>query len=141
MTTQTYATPGMEISIAVAKLIGFLETGLVPEGLFAPQMFTDLTLPHWRIQATTAEEMIAIRSRSHPSPGQVRVERVEQTAHGFTIEFEERWNSGGQPWYSREMIRADLMDHGIVDMSIYCTGDWDQAKQRQHAESVHLVRS
>ncbi len=75
-----------------------------------------------------------------PSPGKVRVERLEQTGRGFTIEFEERWDHAGQRWYCREMIRADVVDESIVDMSIYCTGDWDEARQREHAASVTLIR-
>jgi hypothetical protein len=127
-------------STAVAKLIQFLETGSAPGGLFAPGVFCDLSLPQWRVQAATAEDILAIRAEDHPFPGQVRVERVEQTGHGFTIEFEERWDSGGQRWYSREMIRADVAGGSIVELSVYCTGDWDAARQKEHAAAVQLIR-
>jgi hypothetical protein len=132
---------GPDTSAAVANLIRFLETGSVPDGLFAPDVFSDLSLPHWRIQAATDGEIVAIRAESHPWPGQLRVERVEQTGHGFTIEFEERWDHEGQRWYCREMIRADVVAGTIVEMSIYCTGDWDEARQREHAKAVQLIRS
>jgi hypothetical protein len=125
----------------VANLIRFLETGTVPDGLFAPEVFSDLSLPQWRVQAATADEIVAIRVEGHPIPGQVMVERVEQTDHGFTIELEERWEHEGQQWYCREMIRADVVDDRIAELSIYCTGDWDEAKQREHAEAVRLIRS
>ena len=130
-----------DTSAAVAKLIRFLETGSAPDGLFAPDVFSDLSLPQWRVQAATAEDILAIRAQDHPFPGQVRVERVEQTGHGFTIEFEERWESGGQRWYSREMIRADVEGGSIVELSIFCTGDWDTARQQEHAAAVQLIRS
>jgi hypothetical protein len=129
-----------DTSAAVAKLIRFLETGSVPDGLFAPGVFCDLSLPQWRVQAGTAGEILALRAEGHPSPGQVRVERIEQTGHGFTIEFEERWDSGGQRWYCREMIRADVADGSITELSVYCTGDWDAARQREHAAAVQLIR-
>lgn len=129
-----------DTSVAVANLIRFLETGTAPTGLFAPHIFADLSLPHWRIQTATAEEILAVRAESHPFPGQVRVERVEQTDHGFSVEFEERWDHEGQRWYCREMIRADVVEDSIVEMSIYCTGDWDEAKQREHAQAVRLIR-
>jgi hypothetical protein len=129
-----------DTSTAVAKLIQFLETGSAPDGLFAPGVFSDLSLPQWRVQAATAEAILAIRAEDHPYPGQVRVERVEQTGHGFTIEFEERWDSAGQRWYSREMIRADVEGGSIVELSIYCTGDWDAARQQEHAAAVRLIR-
>lgn len=130
-----------DVNAVVADLIRFLETGIVPERLFAADAFADLSLPHWRVQAATAAEVVAIRAEGHPCPGQVRVERVERTGHGFTIEFEERWVDGGQRWYCREMIRADVSEGRIAEMSIYCTGDWDEAKQREHAQAVRLIRA
>jgi hypothetical protein len=124
----------------VADLIRFMETGVVAEGLFAPDAFCDVSLPRWRVQGRTAEEVVAIRKEGHPFPGQVRVERVEQTGHGVTIEFEERWLDGGQRWYSREMLRADVSDEGITELSVYCTGDWDEARQEEHGAAVQLFR-
>lgn len=124
----------------VASFIRFLETGIVPDGLFAPNVFTDLSLPQWRLQADTVDGVAAIRAQGHPFPGEVRVERVEQTDQGFTLEFEERWHHDGQRWYSREMVRADVVGASIVELAVYCTGDWDEARQRDHAEAVRLIR-
>jgi hypothetical protein len=137
MTTQTVGTAA---ATAVAQLIRFLETNVAPEGLFAPDVFTDLTLPQWRVQAATVAEIVAIRVAGHPVTWQVRVTRVDPTDRGFTIEFEERWQHEGQHWYCREMIRADLTDGRISELSVYCTGDWDEAKQREHAAAVQLLR-
>lgn len=126
--------------VAAANLIRFLETGSAPAGLFAPDVFADVSMPQWRLQTGTAADLLAVRAHSHPFPGRVRVERVETTEHGFTIEFEERWTNDGQRWYCREMIRADVMGGCIVEMSVYCTGDWDEARQREHSETVRLIR-
>ena len=130
-----------DTTTTVAEFIRFLETGVAPDGLFAPDVFADVTLPHWRVQADTAEGLLAIRKEGHPVPGRVRVERIESTERGFTIEFEERWNDQGQQWYAREMGRADVESATIVDLSIYCTGDWDEANQREHAKAVQLLRT
>jgi hypothetical protein len=129
-----------DCTVVVAKLIQFLETGAAPEGLFAPDAFADLSLPQWRVQMGNVEQLLAVRAEGHPFPGKVRVERVERTDNGFTIEFEERWDHEGQRWYCREMIRADVVGDSIVELSIYCTGDWDEAKQREHAAAVTLLR-
>ena len=132
---------GRNCTTAVADLIRFLETGVAAEGLFAPDVFSEVSLPHWRVQADTDEGLLAIRVKGHPFPGQVRVERLEQTGHGFTMEFEERWEHEGQRWYCREMVRADVVGDSIVELAVYCTGDWDEARQREHAEAVHLLRA
>lgn len=129
-----------EIATTVANLIRFLETGAVADGLFAQELFSDLSLPQWRLQGATDEDLIMLRRVNHPFPGQVRVERVEPTDHGFLVEFEERWHHDGQDWYSREAIRADVVAGSIVEMSIYCTGDWDESAQTNHAAAVELIR-
>jgi hypothetical protein len=132
--------PPRDATTAVADLIRYLENGVAPEGLFAADVFGDVTLPRWRLQADNVADLLAIRAGGHPFPGEVRVERVEHTANGFTMEFEERWDHEGQRWYCREMARADVVDGTIVDLAIYCTGDWDDAQQRRHAESVRILR-
>jgi hypothetical protein len=38
------------------------------------------------------------------------------------------------------MIRADVVGDTIVELSIYCTGDWDEATQRKHEQAVQLIR-
>jgi hypothetical protein len=134
------ATTDAEAPTAVAKLIRFLETGVAPNGLFAPDMFADVTFPHWRVQATSADEMIDVRLRNHPQKGTVRVERLDLTERGFVLQLEERWDDGGESWYAREIFRADVVDDLIAEMAAYCTGDWDEAKQREHAAAVTLVR-
>ena len=65
---------------AVANLIRFLETGAAPDGLFAPDVFADLSLPHWRIQAGTAEEILAdpVRQPSLPGAGARRARRADR---------------------------------------------------------------
>lgn len=138
MSTTTETRP--DATTAIANLIRYLETGEIPEGLLAPDVFADVSLPQWRLQADTPEGMHAIRTGGHPCPGTVTVTRVEPTSRGFTMEFEERWEDQGQHWYCREMIRADVVGATIVDLAVYCTGDWDEAQQRSHAENVHLIR-
>lgn len=129
-----------DATTTVASLIRYLETGVADDGLFDPNLFADVSLPLWRLQAETAEEMLAIRAGGHPFPGQVRVTRVDPTERGFTIELEERWEHAGQHWYCREMMRADVVGKTIVDFAVYCTGDWDEAQQAQHAEAVRIIR-
>jgi hypothetical protein len=124
----------------VAGVIQWLETGVAPEGLLADDCFADLTVPLWRVQAGSAPDLLALRRSVHGFPGQVHVHRVDRTDHGFTMEFVERWQHEGQRWYAREMLRADVVDDRIVDMAIYCTGDWDEELQERHRRDVRLIR-
>jgi hypothetical protein len=81
-----------------------------------------------------------VRKEGHPGPGTVTRCRVDPTASGFVLEFEERWGAEGQQWYAREMIRADVADGAIAELTVYCTGDWDEARQAEHAAAVSLIR-
>jgi hypothetical protein len=98
----------------------------MPEGLFRPDVFLDLTMPTWRVQAAGTEDLIAERKQGHPGPGTVTRWRADPTPSGFVFEFEERWNSEGQPWYAREMMRIEVSEGAIAELTVYCTGDWDQ---------------
>lgn len=140
-TSSSSTTTQFEVDTAVARLVRWLETGQAPAGMLADDCFLDLTVPHWRVQAATAEEALAIRRDSHPFPGSVRVERVDRTPSGFVMAFEERWEHQGQRWYAREHVRADVVGEMIVELAIYCTGDWDEAVQQAHAAQVAMLRS
>jgi hypothetical protein len=81
-----------------------------------------------------------MRLASHPSPGKVTRWRADPTPTGFVIELEEQWQQGGEPWYCREMFRADVIDESIALLSVYCTGDWDTRRRAEHAREVRLLR-
>lgn len=124
----------------LAGFVEFLETGQAPSGLFAEELFADLSFPHWRVQTTTAADLLATRRTRHPWPGRVRVERADRTDTGFAVALEERWHAEEQHWYCREFFRADVIDGRIVELAVMCTGDWDEALQRRHAQVVTLTR-
>ena len=130
-----------EIDAAVEKLVRYFETGVAPAGLFAPDVFLDLVLPLWREQSADAEGLLALRSQYHPYSGTVRIGHVEPTEHGFVLEFEEEWQQAGRRLSAFEILRAELAGGAITEMSVYCTGDWDDERRRRYAETVRPVRA
>ncbi len=140
--TVTTAAPliGGALADPAQQLVSWLETGVRPDGLFTDNVFADLTLPHWRTQAEGADATFHLREDSHPYQGTIRVEALDATSRGFLLQFEERWEAQGQLWYCRELIHAALANGRISELTIYCTGDWDEARQREHRAAVHLVR-
>jgi hypothetical protein len=122
------------------KFVAFLETGAVPDGLFAPDVFCDFTLPQWRLQARGVDDVRALRLAGHPWPGRVPRSRFDATATGFVLEAEEEWEHDGQSWYCRELFRADVAAGLISELAVYCTGDWDAAQVARHAAAVTLLR-
>ncbi len=123
-------------------LIRFLETGTPPPGLFAATVFCDFTSPRWRLQAEGVREVVELRRAGHPVPGTVTRSRCDPTPTGFVLEIEEEWAHGGETWYARELLRADVTgDRGeIAELAVYCTGDWARSRRAQHAREVRLLR-
>jgi hypothetical protein len=139
MTATATEVPAL-VRASADRLVAFLENGAA-EGLFAPDVFADITLPQWRVQVQGAEALIAARAGMHPAPGRVRVEKVLAATGGYTLKIEERWEDSGGTWYCREAFLSDLDDQGrITELSVYCTGDWDEALVARHAEAVTLLR-
>ena len=138
--TTTQITSQTTAQALADKFISFLETGEAPEGLFTPDVFCDFTAPRWRLQAQGRADAVAIRAAGHPGPGRVPRSRLDATATGFVLEVEERWEADGESWYCRELIRADVHGGSIVEIAVYCTGDWDRARVAEHAAAVTLLR-
>jgi hypothetical protein len=122
------------------RFVEFLQTGTPPEGLFTDDVFCDFTMPLWRLQAQGIDDLVALRRQGHPGPGRVARWRLDRTDTGFVIEFEEGWVWDGKEWSSREMARADVTGGAISKLSVYCTGDWDEAQRARHAKEVTLIQ-
>jgi hypothetical protein len=120
--------------------VTYLETGEARPGLFAPDVFTDFTMPTWRLQAQGAEDSLALRSGGHPGPSEVIRSRFDPTPTGFVLEVEEVWDDVGGHWYCRELFRADVVDGSIAELAVYCTGDWSSARVAEHRAAVTLIR-
>lgn len=126
------------------SFIEFLETGTVPEGLFASNVFCDFTMPKWRLQAAGIDGVVALRKAGHPGPGRVPRWRTDATANGFVLEFEERWEQDGTDWYSREMARGrpGRPNHGALGLLHWGLGSGpSRAPRSERAASPALVPS
>lgn len=121
-------------------MVTFLETGEAPDNLFAPDVFCDLSMPTWRLQTGDRAAVVDLRRSEHQGPSKVTRWRSDPIPGGFVFEFEERWDDGGSHWYSRELLRADVIDGSIAELAVYCTGDWDADRQAEHARTVTLLR-
>jgi hypothetical protein len=137
----TLAAVDGELADLAQELVTWLETGVRPDGMLAEDVFADLSLPHWRVQAQGADATFGLREDDHPFQGEVRVEALDRTSRGFLIQFEERWDAGGQRWYCRELVHCVVTDGRIGELAVFCTGDWDETTQKRHADQVRLVRA
>ncbi len=140
MTTTAPVTELQAAPLVARNLVDWFETTHVPDGLFTEDVFLDFTSPQWRQQAQGIEGVRAIRDYGHPGPGRVPRLRYDPTPTGFVLEWEEQWDDAGGHWYCREMMRAEVRDGSIAELSVYCTGDWNEALVARHAREVRLIR-
>ena len=42
---------------------------------------------------------------------------------------------------ARELIRAGVTGESIAEIAVYCTGDWNAARQAEHQRAVRLLRT
>jgi hypothetical protein len=141
MPTASRTTTDDTAELLADELVHWLETGVRPEALLAPDVFADLSLPHWRVQARGADPVFRLREDDHPYRGTVEVEALDATGRGFLLRFAERWEAEGQHWYCREMIHAVVTDGRISELHVSCTGDWDEEVQARHRDQVRLLRA
>ncbi|MBI4942268.1 MAG: hypothetical protein HY830_16110 [Actinobacteria bacterium] len=143
MSSRTAADTSTDVDTArllAGQFIAFLETGVAAEGMFAPDLFTDFTMPLWRLQADSAQGSIALRAAGHPMVGRVPRHRLDVMSGGFVLEVEEEWDADDEHWYCRELFRADVVDGSIRELAVYCTGDWPAARVAEHRAAVELIR-
>ena len=69
MTATTLTQHEARAHVLAEKLIEFLETNEVPDGLFAADVFCDFTMPTWRLQASGVEDSVALRLAGRPGAG------------------------------------------------------------------------
>jgi hypothetical protein len=124
----------------VHALVNFLERNAAEEGVFTDDVFTDVTLPIWRLQAVGPSASEALRRQSHPAQGTVTRLRYDPTPSGFVLEVEEEWDDATDHWYCRELFRADVRDGAISALTVHCTGDWSSAQVARHRAEVRLIR-
>ncbi|PKT68097.1 hypothetical protein CW362_36725 [Streptomyces populi] len=120
--------------------VEFLRTNSAPAGLFTDDVFVDLSLPRWRLQTAGRDNLVALRRSSHPTLGTVPRHRIDVTGTGLVVEVEERWEDAEGSWYCRELIRAEVRDGSMSEMSVYCTGDWSPEIQDARRREVTLIR-
>lgn len=120
------------------SLIAFLETGVASAGLLSEDIALDLTPPHWRLQARGVSGIGELLGQAHPRVCKVARWRALTTAEGFVMELELRWTDHAGDWQCREVIFASLRQSQVSQLTVYCTGAWDAARQQRHASEVDL---
>jgi hypothetical protein len=108
--------------------------------VLTPDVFLDGHPPLWRFQLQGRAAFNAWIKGYLPSGMEVRVVRTIPTATGFVTELVGRVEHDGEEITDRKIVLAEVRAQRIGELTIYCSGDWDEALRARHASETELIR-
>ena len=125
-----------ELSERLADVFRTAKVGNV----FTEDVFLDGHPPLWRFQIQGRDNVAAWLQGYSPDGADITVVRTVPTATGFVTEFVGRHDDGGDEMTDRKILLCDVRDRRIAELTIYCSGDWDNALRARHASEAPILR-
>jgi len=110
------------------------------EDAFAPDVFCDLNMPEWRFQLQGREAFGAQLARINEGPARVEVLRTVATSSGFVTEHVEHQDVDGEDHSARRLILCEVVRGRIAEVTVYCTGEWNDELRARHAAEAPMIR-
>ena len=111
------------------------------EDAFTPDVFCDLNMPEWRFQLQGRDAFAAQIERINEGPARMEVLRTVPTTSGFVTEHVEHQNVDGEDHSARRLILCEVVRGRIAEVTVYCTGEWDDELRARHAAEAPMIRS
>jgi ketosteroid isomerase-like protein len=108
--------------------------------LFADDVFLDGHPPLWRFQLQGRDAFAAWLQGYSPDGAETTVVRTVPTVNGFVAEFVGRHDEHGEEMTDRKILLCEVREGRIADLTIYCSGDWDDELRARHAAETTLLR-
>jgi hypothetical protein len=110
------------------------------EDAFAPDVFCDLNMPEWRFQLQGRDAFAAQLERINEGPSKVEVLRTVPTTSGFVTEHVEHQDVDGEDHSARRLILCEVVRGRIAEVTVYCTGEWNDELRARHAAEAPMIR-
>lgn len=123
----------------VQRLVRFLESG-ESEDLFGDDAFFDLNVPAWRFQVRDPGAFEDWWHQEVQHRGRATVGRSALTPTGFVVETAIEFEHHGDELYARQVCWAEVAGDRIVELTVYCTGDWDSETRARQASDAPMFR-
>ena len=81
----TFPTVDGRLADLARLFVSWLETGARPDGMFAEEVFADLSVPQWRVQAQGPDAVFHLREHDHPDHRRGRREQRDEQGIGRSI--------------------------------------------------------
>ncbi|WP_101947300.1 hypothetical protein [Mycobacterium sp. 3519A] len=135
--TVTDISAAERLSAALAEMFRTAEVG----DLLTDDVFLDGNPPLWRFQLQGIEAFAEWYESYAPNGmDDVTVVRTVPTATGFVTELTERVHDGEEEITGRKMILCTVRDGRIAELTVYCSGDWDEELRARHAAEAPMLR-
>jgi hypothetical protein len=108
---------------------------------FTPDVFCDLNMPEWRFQLQGRDAFAAQLARINQGPARMEVLRTVPTTSGFVTEHVEHQDVDGEDRSARRLVLCEVVRGRIAEVTVYCTGEWDDELRARHAAEAPMIRS
>jgi ketosteroid isomerase-like protein len=125
-----------ELSERLAEVFRTAEVG----DAFTDDVFLDGHPPEWRFQLQGRAALASWLRDYAPDGVETTVVRTIPTASGFVTEFVGRHQEDGALMTDRKILLCDVRDGRIAELTIYCSGDWDEQLRERHRAETTLLR-
>jgi hypothetical protein len=123
-----------------ARLHDVFRTFEAGEDAFTPDAFFDLNMPEWRFQLQGRDAFAAQIERINQGPSRMEVLRTVPTASGFVTEHVEHEDVDGEDHSARRLVLCEVVRGRIAEVTVYCTGEWDDELRARHAAEAPMIR-
>lgn len=110
------------------------------EDAFTPDVFCDLNMPEWRFQLEGRDAFAAQLARISEGPTRMEILRTLPTTSGFVTEHVEHQEVGGEDHSARRLVLCEVVRGRIAEVTVYCTGEWDDELRARHAAEAPMIR-
>jgi hypothetical protein len=141
--TTTFETQTIDLATAErlsARFHDVFTTFVAGEDAFTPDVFCDLNMPEWRFQLQGRDAFAAQLARISQGPSRIEVLRTVPTTAGFVTEHVEHEDVGGEDHSARRLVLCEVVQGRIAEVTVYCTGEWDDELRARHAAEAPMIR-
>jgi hypothetical protein len=125
-----------ELSERLADVFRTADVGDV----FTDDVFLDGHPPLWRFQLQGRATFAAWLHGYSPDGADVAVVRTIPTATGFVTELVGRHQEHGDEITDRKIVLCEVRGNRISELTVYCSGDWDEELRARHAAEAPILR-
>ena len=108
--------------------------------VLADDVFLDGNPPEWRFQLQGRDHFDAWIKSFMPHGADTTVVRTIPTVTGFVTEFVGRHIEDRDEITDRKILLAEVRDDRITELTVYCSGDWNEELRTRHAAETELLR-